>query len=175
MLVPHCMQLQPRGVNHVQVSTTGCEGGVDAVGQSTKLGVVTGSVNINGSCFYVVTDSGGAFVPVGEVTMGQCVDAVQGGCAIANCGSDDTPAARCNSQVETCTVIHDAYCRATYDVYLGDTCAGIAADQGVGTLEDLLAMNPGLDCEALSIDQLICVSWGQVASVGQVVCEGYQV
>lgn len=156
----------------VQVSESGCEGGVEAGGEVTE-GIVTGSVTVSGSCFEVVTDSDSAeFVPVGTITMGQCFDLLQGGCQIANC--NDTPGARCNQEVAACTVFGDPVCLATYTAAEGHNCFDIATAQGA-TLDALLSINPGLNCDPLSIGQSICTSFGEDSSAGQAVCKGFQI
>ncbi len=58
----------------------------------------------------------------------------------------------------TLTASNDG-CQKTYTIVSGDICWNIAGSNGL-TLDQLLSLNPGLNCSNLQIGQVICLSKG---------------
>ncbi|KAK9797376.1 hypothetical protein WJX73_007318 [Symbiochloris irregularis] len=86
-------------------STMGCS--LDGSG-SVTADVPT--VSISGHCYKTETDSDGTmFADIGEITIGQCFDAFQGGCQPDHC-KNNAPGQRCNAGVKGCTVNEQGMC-----------------------------------------------------------------
>jgi hypothetical protein len=139
-------------------------------------GAVVGTVTINGKCYQKTQSSDKTeYIYIGSITIGQCYDAFQGGCQPDHC-SGNSPGKRCNEQLHDCTVNPPATTSCGGGIKAGEDadCTAIAADLSI-TEDDLLSMNPDLDCEDLQEFQFICTSMATQQLAGTPKCEGYKV
>lgn len=153
----------------MQVTANGCSGGVAA--NAGVIGdVPSGSVTLNGSCYDSYTDTDGTtFVPMGTMTVGTCYQYQFGDMSVEDsCRPCSSFVDGCSASVTGCYSCLTA-CAATYTAVAGDDCYSIATAYGI-TLDDLLSLNPGLNCEPLSINQAMCVQMGTGACTN--LCEG---
>jgi hypothetical protein len=108
---------------------------------------------------------------VGVITIGQCFELFQGGCATNNC-PNNTPAERCNAQLPDCQISNAATCDTSYTVVQGDDAWAVATLYGL-TLEALEEENPSVDFSIeLQPNQVLCVHQTFTSSP---LCEGYQI
>jgi LysM repeat protein len=63
-------------------------------------------------------------------------------------------------------------CTSTYTTQPGDSCWSIANTAGI-TVEALLSLNPGVNCDTLQPNQQFCTAQGEGQCTN--VCEGIQI
>jgi hypothetical protein len=140
-----------------QSTTHGCEAGGDVTGTITGE-VPSGSVTVNGKCYETVMDSDNAeYLVVGTITIGQCYDALQGGCQPDHC-KNNSPGQRCNEQLANCMIPDpQPHCTSSYTVVQGDDASSIASSHGT-TLAALQAANPTVDLSLVQPNQQLCLA-----------------
>jgi hypothetical protein len=132
--------------------------------------VPVGSATISGRCYkaYQETD-GTTFVPMGVFTAGTCYKYEFGDMSVReSCRACRSLVDECADRVQGCRSC-SRVCTYTYTVVGGDSCWDIANDHGM-TLDTLLSMNPGLNCEPLQINQQVCLAQGDGQCTN--LCEG---